>query len=140
MFHLNRVLLLPLAALCAQTWAAQDITSANGQGMVVARDPESGQLRAPTAAEFRSLQQKGAQQNLQGSSARSVASRPAIVVGPGGRRSVRLGESHLVYSVVSRDSTGKLVEQCVDGADAAEQAVAQADSAARHQGHTHESR
>ena len=139
MSHFKLMLILPLAALCAQTCAAQGLAQGTEKGMVVVRDTESGQLRTPTATELRTLHQKQQQQQqMQRSSARVAA--PSIVVGPGGRRSVRLGENHLVYSVVTRDSEGKLVEQCVDDAHAAEQAIGQPASATEAKGHTHESR
>lgn len=137
MSHFKPMLIVPLVLLCAPACAAQDIAQGAEKGMVVVRDTQSGQLRAPTAAELRGLQQQQAQ-HMQRSSARLAA--PSIVVGPGGRRSVRLGENHLVYSVVTRDSAGKLVEHCLDNTHAAEQVIAQPASATEPEGHAHERR
>lgn len=94
-------------------------TSAAGQGAVVVRDAESGQVRAPTAAEMRALQPAAS------ASAKSSASqaRPAIVTGPGGRRSVRLDERHMVYSVVTRSAEGRHGAHCVTGKHAADHAL-----------------
>lgn len=105
------------AALACLPAAAQ--TGASGQGVVVVRDAETGQVRAPTAAEMRSLQAPPT------AAARSSAARvqSGIVAGPGGRRSVQLDERHMVYSVLTRDAGGKHGEQCVKGPDAAQQAL-----------------
>lgn len=133
-------LFLPIAMFCASTCAAQDNGPLAEQGMVVVRDAENGQLRSPTAAELSALHRSQGRAHMHRSSARIVASRPALVVGPDGRRTVRLGESHLGYAVVTRGSDDKLVEQCVDGAHAAEQLVAQPGPATEPEGDMHELR
>lgn len=104
---------LPLAAICLMPHhtSAQD-----QQGMVVVRDAQTGQLRAPTAAESRALAPKS-------TAAMAAPARPAMVTHPSGARQVRLGERGLVYSVVTRDGNGKLSDECVHGAQAAEHAV-----------------
>ena len=108
---------IPLAAMCA---AMPHPTSAQEQqqGMVVVRDAQTGQLRAPTPAEIRALAPKAP-------SAMTAPSQPSMVTHPSGARQVRLGERGLVYSVVTRDGDGRLAEQCVHGAAAADQAVRQ---------------
>jgi hypothetical protein len=72
-----------------------------------------------------------------------------MVSGPGGRRSVQLGQHHMVYSVVTRDADGKLAEQCVHGVHAAERALDRSPKpgptqpqpvAAKPEEHRHESR
>lgn len=120
--HLPATLLvLPLTALCASAWAApqaaaQAAAGSATQGLTVVRDAESGELRAPTSAE---------RQALHAASPASAArpSQPAVVTGPDGRLNARLGESRLVYSVVTRGPDGKLDQTCVQGAHAAERAV-----------------
>ena len=107
------------------------------QGMVVVRDAQTGQLRAPTAAEMRALAPPPASASM------SPQSQPPMVTHPGGSRHVRLGERGLVYSVVKRGADGKLEEQCVLGAAAAEKALnaspgAGAPEAAHNEGHRHE--
>lgn len=139
-YSIKLALFLPIAIFCAPAGAAQDGAPLAGQGMVVVRDAENGQLRTATPPEFRALHQNQRQRSMQGSSARVVASKPPLVVGPGGRRSVRLGESHLVYAVVTRDSDDRLVEQCTDGAHDAERLVARPGPATGHGRHTHERR
>ena len=81
------------------------------------RDPQTGQLRAPTPAESRALAPAPS------SAAMRAPSPPALVTHPGGSRQVRLGERGLVYSVVTRGADGKLAGQCVHGPAAADNAV-----------------
>ena len=131
---LTTMLFLPLAALALPAAAFQQAPAAD-QGMVVVRDAQTGELRAPTAKEIRALQPPpGA------AAAAAAASPPKMVAGPGGRRSVRLGERHMVYSVVTRDSDGKLVEQCAHGAHGAKRALANPAPATKPEEHRHESR
>lgn len=140
MSSLKPMFFLTLAALCLPA-AAQDNTAAapaQGQGMVVVRDAQTGQLREPTPAEIRALQPAP-------SASITAPAQASIVTGPGGRRSVRLGERHMVYSVVKRDAEGKLGEQCVHGVHAAERAAHGAHQpaikqATPHEEHRHESR
>jgi len=146
--------LLPLAALCLPAAAQEAASSQAGPhtaplnaspkagtaqhdsaqasnalpGMLVVRDAQTGELRAPTPAEALALQPA--------TSARATAVQPAMVTGPGGRRSVRLGEQHMVYAVVTRGVDGKLSDQCVHGVHAAESALAPSTSAGEHR-HEH---
>ena len=85
--------------------------------MVVVRDAQTGQLRAPTAAEARALAPAPS------ASAAMRAAPPAVVTHPDGGRQVKLGERGLVYTVVTRGSDGKLDDRCVQGAAAAEKAL-----------------
>jgi len=132
------IFLLPLAVLCLPA-AAQQATqetppeAAPGQGMVVVRDAQTGQLRTPTPAEIRALQPRS-------SGAARTPAQPKMVTGPGGRRSVQLGERHMVYSVVTRGADGKLNDQCVHGVHAAENAIDHPVPAAKPEEHRHESR
>lgn len=135
MFTYRLMLVLPLAALALPAGAAQDIPKApSQQGMVVVRDADTGELRAPTPAEARALHP-----GTSASAAAAAAPAPKMVTGPGGRRSVKLGERHMVYSVVTRGADGKLAEQCVHGADAASHAAAHPASN-KPEEHRHESR
>ncbi|KFI06482.1 hypothetical protein JN27_16090 [Massilia sp. BSC265] len=116
---------LPLAALALPAFAQQAEPRQvepkqveSRQGMVVVRDADTGELRAPTPDEARALHPR-----TNASAAGAAAPAPKLVTGPGGRRSVQLGERHMVYSVVTRGADGKLDEQCVHGAHAAEHAL-----------------
>jgi hypothetical protein len=117
MSYLRLLAILPCAASCAAlppTAAAQEQS-----GMVVVRDAQTGQLRTPTATEIRAL----APAPRPGSAAMQAPSQPALVTHPSGARQVHLGERGLVYSVVTRGADGKLHDQCVQGAAAADKAV-----------------
>ena len=121
MSHQKILLALPCAALCAALSfpaAAQQQTDTAQSGMIVVRDPQTGELRAPTAAESRALAPQGPSASI---SAKAAA--PTAVTHPGGARQVRLGERSLVYSVVTRGADGKLAEHCVQGEKAADKAV-----------------
>ncbi len=125
MSRLSMMLVLPLTlsltALALPAAAFQQALAAPPpsaeQGAVVVRDAETGQLRAPTPLEARALRPRTS------SAAAAAGPAPRMVVGPGGRRSARLGERHMVYSLVTRDADGKLTDQCVHGTDAAGQAL-----------------
>ena len=98
--------------------------------MVVVRDAQTGQLRAPTAAESRALAPPP-------SAGMRAQAAPALVTHPGGSRQVKLGERALVYSVVTRGADGKLAEQCVQGEAAADKAV-HAPASAQQKEHSHD--
>ncbi len=125
---------LPLAALFAAIIGMQPATAAEPQeGMVVVRDPKTGKLRAPTPAEARALQaQRPPTPQL-------APTQPQLVTRPDGSRQVRLGERGQVYSVVTRDGSGKLHEHCVHGEAAADKALRQEGQApANHKEPRHE--
>lgn len=117
-----------LAALCAATFVALPHARAHAagqEGMVVVRDQQTGELRAPNAAEAAALLGKPGLQ-------RQAAPQRVESVGPGGSRKVQLGKSALVYSVVTRDGDGKLAEQCVSGEQAAHDAMTHPTPAKEH--------
>jgi hypothetical protein len=135
MSHQKYLLALPGAALCAALSfpaAAQQQSGMAQSGMIVVRDAQTGELRAPTAAESRALAPQGPSASI---SAKATA--PAAVTHPGGARQVRLGERSLVYSVATRGADGKLVEQCVQGEAAADKAV-HAPASAQQKEHSHD--
>jgi len=129
--------ILTFAALCAATVftaSAQSAEQQQQQGLVVARDPQTGQLRAPTPAEIKAL-------SPQQPPTLQAPAQPSLVINPDGSRRVHMGERGLVYSVVSRDAEGKLSRQCVRGEDAATESVTQPQPAAKdNEEHSHESR
>ena len=101
----------PVAALAAEP--VQD-------GMTVVRDPQTGTLRAPTAAELRAMRKLVPQ----------TADHPPQLPPPvkstvraDGSRAIDLGERGLIYSVITRNPDGSLDERCVKGGEAAVHAV-----------------
>lgn len=122
---------LVLSALLALPVLAAQPAPPGQDGMVVVRDPQTGQMRAPTAAELQALRQAAP-------AAPRTQAAPKMAVGPDGRRQVQLGERGLVYSVATRDGEGKLARHCVEGEAAAGRALAQP-APASHKEHRHES-
>jgi hypothetical protein len=116
-------LALGAIGLCAPGLAA---AAPAQDGMVVVRDAVTGQLRAPTAAEFQALQ--AAQPK---SAAPLALSPPRVISRADGTRQAHLGQGAMVYSVVSRDEGGQLHQQCVSGQAAAEAALSNTE--ARHE-------
>jgi len=104
-------LTLALLALCGAAAAAPQAPAA--QGLTVVRDADTGELRAPTAAELRALRPASS------TTAHQAPAQRQAVTGKHGESSVVLGERKLVYAVVKRGADGKLDHHCVDGAHAA---------------------
>lgn len=109
---------LPLAALFAALCHMQPASAAGQaqEGMVAVRDPQTGQLRAPTPAEMKALRPLP-------KPALAAPQKPAVVVHADGTRHALIGEKGMVYSVVTRDADGKLARQCVQGEAAADALV-----------------
>jgi hypothetical protein len=127
---------LPLAALCAAIVLPLPHAVAAGQdGMVVVRDPQTGQMRAPTAAELKAL---GPAPMASLHATAPLAS--LVVTRPDGSRLLRLGEKGMVYSVATRGADGKLVERCVKGEHAAGALAQAAPTARQNEEHRHEDR
>jgi hypothetical protein len=127
---------LPLAAIFAAIMMHTTAARAAGQdGVVVVRDAQTGQMRAPTAAELKALAPApGAKVSTQ------VPLSSLVVTKPNGSRTLRLAERGQVYSVVSRAPDGQLVEQCVQGEAAVGAALAQPAQPRHNQEHRHEDR
>ena len=119
--------ILALALMCGAAGATQPTPAQ--QGLTVVRDAETGQLRAPTPGELKTLRRQS-----------SSTPRPAPlaeIVGPRGERTMELGERGLVYSVVRRGADGTATQHCVASAKAATQTIEQsaAPTGASHDDH-----
>jgi hypothetical protein len=111
-------------------------SAADQQAMVVVRDAETGQLRAATPAELKALRAQGAALRQEPPPQPS-----AVTTRDDGTLHKHLGESGMVYSVVTRDADGKLGMQCITGQDRANAAATQSAPADRHTGDlSHETR
>jgi hypothetical protein len=106
------------------------------EGMVVVKDPQTGKMRAPTPEELRALRAKTPPPPA---ALTGGAKTPKNLTRRDGARGVRLGEKTLVYEVVTRGEDGKLSSQCVQGEDAATNAL-QHPANAEHKEHSHEAR
>jgi hypothetical protein len=110
-------LILACLALLGTLYAGLVFASATPDGkpgMVVVRDPQTGEWRMPTPAEMKALRARAP--------AVAPSPPPKAELRADGSRMVRLGEQHQIYSLVSRDAGGKTVMQCVHGDPSSETA------------------
>ena len=115
-------------ALAAPAWAAEQAPAAPAaapaaDSMIVVRDAETGQLRAPTADEAAAL--SAARAPATGRSALKGSSSPLLetMSHASGAIGVRVSDEVASYSVVSKRADGTLEAACVESKSAAEQAV-----------------
>lgn len=112
---------LALAAalpLHAQEIGTQDVAA---DKMTVVRDAETGKLRAPTAAELATLQQKAAPKGLLRAAA--PAQRALLKFHKSGAAGARVTNDFMSSAVVVRNTDGTLEKQCFDAHGDAESAV-----------------
>ena len=95
------------AEAAAPTAASQQEVAAapaGSRGLVVARDPETGELRAPTAAERERLTTHWALE-------RSTEEMERVVL-PDGAVLLKLGDRFLTFTVAARNPQGKVTQHC----------------------------
>ncbi|MBI3368478.1 MAG: hypothetical protein HY021_08565 [Burkholderiales bacterium] len=116
---------LGLVAVAAQAQQPAKAPSAHSPGMVVVRDAETGQLRAPTGDEAKALQQQAKLSAAGRKRAQAVAA-PAVerALGGGAGYALEVDESTHSYSVAVRQPDGSVALDCVTGADTAKKLVA----------------
>lgn len=102
---------LALAALGMSSGAM----AADDKGMVVVRDAETGQLRAPTAAEYKQL----APQTLKSAALQAGSTKQSQVVTRANGTRVASVANKVLYSVVTKNADGSLTEACAENEDAA---------------------
>ena len=104
-----------VAALCVL--AALPATAQAQQAQRVAKDPETGQIRAPELDEMAAERAAPAARAAASSAARAAASTSAkpITGVRIGAKGFRVDSSRMVSSVVSRNADGTLSTQCVTG-------------------------
>jgi hypothetical protein len=94
--------------------ASNPATAAGTAGMRAQKDQDTGALRAPTAEEVAALDATAKPR---------VSAQVTIRTLPNGMTAAILNEDFMSYEVVHKDANGKLVEQCVTGASAANHAL-----------------
>lgn len=97
----------PPAAAATQEEAV-NTAPATTNGLLVAVDPVTGKLRAPTAAEAKALAA------TLGLTLKNAGQEPVEVVWPDGTVTVDLDESFLSFSVASIGSDGNVAMECFD--------------------------
>ncbi len=106
-------------ALAAVALAAVGALPTAALAQQVVRDAESGQLRAPNAAEAAELRARPAARQARAALSSSAASESVETVLADGTVMKATGEEDLMYSVVRRNADGSLERVCVQGKDQA---------------------
>jgi hypothetical protein len=104
--------------LTATALALAGVASGAAQAQIAVRDAATGQLRAPTAAEAAALAPAASK-----AAAQAAAAAPTMRVLSNGATSLKLDESHMVYSVARVNAQGVVERECIQGADAATSAL-----------------
>ena len=113
---------LALLGLVSQSAVAQEAPVQSNESLTVVRDPETGQLRHPTAAEQAALQ---AQASNKMRAMRVAPPRPEKLFNAAtGARGMRLTDEFMTSAVAVRKADGTIEMQCFDSHDAAKSAVA----------------
>lgn len=122
-----RVSSLTMAAAMALATLAIAPAFAAPDGMRVARDQQTGQVRAPTAEESRMLDAATARmREAKGNKRVGMATGkidPQPVVHANGSVALELDESSLTYTVAKRNADGTIEMVCVEGSEAAQNAL-----------------
>jgi hypothetical protein len=98
------------SAPAAQSAQAQ---TSGARGMTAFRDPDTGELREPTADEAAALANQSVQE----------ASVPEPIVSAQGFSGLRLGDDQMTFTVATRSTDGTIAIQHATGKRAAEQKV-----------------
>ena len=107
-------------ALAAPAWAEEAAASSAADNMIVVRDAETGQLRAPTAEEGAALTAARTANTRVSAAKASVRVVKRHVNGAVGMRAT---DDMASYSVVTKRADGTLAQACVESKSEAEQAV-----------------
>ncbi len=109
-----------LAAAAVAVAVSFPLAATAGEGATVVRDAETGQLRAPTAAEAAALRGKSAPAALRSA---APAAEPLQRKMASGAVMAEVPESLMQFTVVTRQADGTLTRACVQGAEVAAQMV-----------------
>lgn len=119
-FSMCRVVAIAALALSGSAFAAgQD-------AQTVVKDPLTGKLRNPNAAEAKQLNDLRAAQRAAAVNERKASGAPqanVVNLQKNGAVQVFLDEDSISYSVMTRDANGQLVLQCVTGETAAKETM-----------------
>jgi hypothetical protein len=104
--------LAPMFAALALGLALPMVAQA-AEAMRVVRDPVTGELRAPTAAELATMKQAEAQLRAKSLRSATAVAAPAEIVHPDGTVELPLGEDSHMASVVRLNDDGTLSSACM---------------------------
>ena len=112
---------LALLGLSVQGAVAQEVAPQAAESLTVVKDAETGQLRAPTAAEAAALK---VQADAAKSRQRSVPQTVQKIVSAKGHVGWQMTDESMSMSVAVRKADGSIERQCFDSHGAAADAVA----------------
>jgi len=107
-----------VAALALTLGLTVSMTASAADAMRVVRDPVTGEMRGPTAAEVAAFEKAEAQ--IRAGSRRTQVQQPTEICHPDGSVEMKLGEDTMMYSVVSSAADGTLSFDCLPAAEAKE--------------------
>ena len=102
-------------ALVLSLSLAASLPARAADAMRVVKDPVSGELRPPTAAEAAAFDKAQAALGVRG---KGQPQAPVEIHHPDGSVETKLGEDTRMYSVVSSDADGKLAFDCLPAQEA----------------------
>ncbi len=105
------------AAALAVVLAMLPAGAGAAEAMRVVRDPVTGELRAPNAAEAAALDKADAQLRA-GRSSKGQPAKEVVIHHPDGSDELKLGEDSQMYSVVSEGADGALNFDCLPAKEA----------------------
>lgn len=119
---------------------------ASAGALRVVRDPQTGELRGPTAAEVAAFEKAEAQIRAGAGAgkrkAASLAQQPSEIQHPDGTVEMQLGEDSMMFSVVSLAPDGSLRQNCLPAKEAqayvkGKKTVSSSTKATAEAGHAH---
>ncbi|MGJ9419086.1 post-PEP-CTERM-1 domain-containing protein [Massilia sp. CMS3.1] len=113
---------LALLGLASQSAIAQEAPVQSNESLTVVRDPETGKLRNPTAAEHAAMQAQASNGKMR--AMRVAPQVPQQKFHASGARGARLTDEFVSSAVAARAADGSIGTQCFDSHDAAKSAVA----------------
>ncbi|WP_422017052.1 post-PEP-CTERM-1 domain-containing protein [Roseateles sp.] len=93
------------------------LSASAGEAMRVVRDPVTGEMRGPTAAEAAAFAKAEAQLRL-GSGSKAIVKTPVEIRYPDGTVETKLDEDSMMFSVVSANEDGTLNFDCLPAQEA----------------------
>ena len=113
---------MALLGLASQSAFAQEAPVQSTESLTVVRDPVTGKLRNPTAAENAALQAQASNDKARAMRVAPKATQQKFHVS--GARGARLTDEFVSSAVAVRKADGNVEMQCFDSHDAAKSAVA----------------
>ncbi|MES2018497.1 MAG: hypothetical protein V4484_18565 [Pseudomonadota bacterium] len=127
--HITVLSMRSMAAIAALALSGSAFAAGQNaqEGQTVFKDPVSGKMRNPTAAQAKELNDLRAAQRAADAAERKASGAPMAGVARlqgNGIVAAHVDEESISYSVMKRNGAGELVLECVQGASAVEKTLA----------------